>query len=172
MKYLSFLLLLLTVSCSNTEKKTAVGTTATANVLRKEIVNIEYANMPLGQFDFSEKELADYFKGEYKVDKTPVENKYTGAIDTLISFKSRKSIARFYKNSEKIFLDSLNVSDRGFVRMRNNFDIGMGKDDFLSHFKIKNGSYGDSIVITNEENNSVSFLFSNNKLYKIAIMPW
>ncbi|MFC7775169.1 hypothetical protein [Flavobacterium sp. GCM10027622] len=143
-------------------------------VVKTEIINNEFANAPLGEFDFFDKNLSSFFKGTYDVHKTTTVNKYTDGIDTLITFQKRNSSARFYKTNEKVMLDSLNVSDKSFVTLKFGVDIGMNKDEVLNLFKVnKKDSFSDTISIVDDEgSSSVQFIFVDKKLKKMLILPW
>ncbi len=182
---MSFILL---VGCNNVENKKDVDSSliekkvlpakvvATNNtiVLKKEIVNNQFTNAPLGDFNFIKKDLTLFFKGRYNVNKTTTVNKFTGKIDTLITFQNKNSLVRFYKNDEKVILDSLNVSDKNFVKFYLGVDIDMNKDKILNIFEVNNkDSFYDIIsIIDDEGNSSVELSFINKKLNKIIVLPW
>lgn len=175
------------VNCTNLENKKDVKPSpirkeslnnkvvTTGNIaLKNEIINNQFTNAPLGEFNFIDKNLSLFFKGSYDVHKTAKVNEFTGNIDTLINFKKGNSLVRFYKNNEKIMLDSLNVSDKNFVVFNFGVDIDMNKDRVLNIFKAnKNEVFSDTIsIVDEEENSSVKLLFINKKLKKIIILPW
>lgn len=184
MKYYIIVFAYLLISCSNGKNNKpedshitpmpidTLNSNGNKKSLRTEIINNEFANAPLGDFDFHNNILSSYFKEKYRTYNSTVQNDFTDDIDTLIYFQRAKSIVRFYKTKEKIFLDSLNVSDSNFVTLKGGLDIGMQKRDFLSYFKERKELYADTISVTNGENSSVSFLFVNGKLNKILIYPW
>lgn len=170
------------VSCNNVEEKQDTDAlpvqeqmiSKNSAILKNEIINNEFGNAPLGEFNFRDKNLSSFFKGSYNVNKTATVNKFTDGIDTLIVFKKNNSVVRFYKTKEKVMLDSLNVSDRNFVVFNAGVDINMDKDEVLNILKV-NGkdSFSDTIsVINEEENNSVKFIFNDRKLKKVIIFPW
>lgn len=172
------------ISCSNAEKDSVLNHNDLVvnsqhlkavdhqQTFKTEIIDYDFANAPLGDFNFNNKDLSTYFNGEYDIIKTTARNKFTENVDTLISFKRAESSVRFYKTNSKTFLDSLNISDSNFVSLRNNFDIGMSKKDFLNYFKVEEDGYLDSISVTNEENSFVSFLFTKGRLDRILIVPY
>jgi hypothetical protein len=190
MKTLQILMLFIfLVSCNNVDNKKDLNPssvivkkelpakiTATNNniALKKEIINNQFANAPLGEFNFINKDLSLFFKGSYDINKTTTTNKFTGKIDTLITFQYKNSLVRFYKTEEKVMLDSLNVSDKNFVTFNLGVDIDMNKDKFLSTFKVnKKDFFSDTIsIIDDEGNNSIELSFINKKLNKIIILPW
>lgn len=188
MKILQILIIFtILVSCNNSENKKYVNSSPiqkkestndkviTNNiVLKNEIINNQFANAPLGEFNFIDKNISLFFKGNYDINKTTIANKFTGNIDTLIIFQRKNSIVSFYKTKEKVMLDSLNVSDKNFVSFNLGVDIDMNKDEVLNIFKInKNDSFSDTVSVMDDEGNtSVKFLFSDKKLKKIMILPW
>lgn len=149
MKTLQILIIFIfLISCNNADNRKDINSssiiekkdlpakiTATNNIaLKKEIINNKFANAPLGEFNFSNKDLSLFFKGNYDVNKTTTTNKFTGKIDTLITFQNKNSLVRFYKTEEKVMLDSLNVSDKDFVAFNLGVDIDMNKDKFLNTY--------------------------------------
>ncbi|MDQ6528061.1 hypothetical protein [Flavobacterium sp. LHD-85] len=175
-------------SCNNAENKKDINSSplikkknlpskaiSTNNIaFKKEIINNQFANAPLGEFNFINKDLSLFFKGNYDINKTLITNKFTGKIDTLITFQNKNSLVRFYKSEEKVMLDSLNVSDKNFATFNLGIDIDMSKNKFLSIFKTnKKDTYSDTLsIIDDEENSSVELSFINKKLNKIIIRPW
>lgn len=138
--------------------------------IQSQIVNADYSGAPLGKIDL---EFVDELSSEeYQISKTLIESKYSEETDTLIWFKRGNSVVRLYKSKEKIWMDSLDVVDKNFLKFRGGIDIGMPKIDFLKYFNINNEEFGDSISVNNEENNDVYFFFKNKKLMRILILPW
>lgn len=143
-------------------------------ILKNEIINNQFANAPLREFNFIDKNLSSFFKGSYDVNETTTTNKFTDDTNTLIAFQKNNSVVRFYKTKEKVMLDSLNVSDRNFVIFNSGVDINMDKDEVLKIFKV-NGkeTFSDTIsVVDDEGNSSVKFIFKHKKLKKVVILPW
>lgn len=187
MKVLQILIIfILLVSCNNLENKQDIGAlpikeqtnddTVIKNneLLKNEIINNQFANAPLGEFNFIDKKLSSFFKGSYDINKTPTTNKFTSDIDTLIVFQKNNSVVRFYKTKEKVMMDSLNVSDRNFVIFNSGVDINMDKDEVLKIFKVNTKeTFSDTIsVVDDEGNNSAKFIFKDKKLKKVVILPW
>jgi hypothetical protein len=94
----AFIIFIFLVSCNNVEEKQDVdalpsqeqGSPKVINsvILKNEIINNQFANAPLGEFNFFDKNLSSFFKGSYDVNKTTTTNKFTDGIDTLIVFQS------------------------------------------------------------------------------------
>lgn len=176
------------VSCKNVENKKDIELLKIENndtlnrnqitieniTYKKEIIDNEFANMPLGEFDFIDKDLSQFFTQSYEEFITFKVNKYTNDIDTLITFKKGNSVVRFTKTTDKILLDSLNVSENNFVKFKPKLEIGMYKNEVLKLFEVNpKYSFSDSISIIDDEGSaSVQFYFKENKLKKILVLPW
>jgi hypothetical protein len=145
-----------------------------STVLNIEIINNQFANQPLGDYNFDSENLFLYFKGSYDVHKEPVQNEFSSNIDTLITFQKKNSFVKFHKTNEKVLFDSMNVTDKNFVIFSLGVDIDMDKDQFLEKFKVtKKESFSDTILIVDDEGStSVKVIFTNNKLKNIIILPW
>lgn len=193
MKLISIgIVFILLVSCKNIENNKNVKTTSIRSkdslsnklskdsillkkdVLIDEILNNEFANTPLGEFDFINYNLSTFFTGNCDLLKQTTVNKYTNEIDTLIVFKKRNSVVRFYKTREKVMLDSLDVSEQKFVRFNLGLDISMNKKEILNLFNVNStSSFADTIAIVDEEaTTSVKLIFIENKLKRIIVLPW
>jgi hypothetical protein len=160
-------------STNTSETKDSTSIIDKKDSLRVEIINNNFANAPFGVFEFKEKNLSKCFKEKYDIQNSTIKNKYSEDIDTLIYFKGKKSIVKFYKTREKIFLDSMNVSEKNFILIKGGLDIGMNKKDFLNYFKCSQLKYSDSISVINDEgNNAINFIFLKDKINKITILPW
>ncbi len=153
------------------DEKLELDSLATLNFI--EIENNEFANSPLGSFNFNNSNLVNFFKGNYELRHEIIKNRYVDLMDTLILFKRNNSIVRFYKTKEKILLDSLAVDEGNFVVLKNNIDIGMSKQRFSEIFYLSTLQLSDSVIVSNDEGSSqLSILFKNGKIAKIYKMPW
>lgn len=173
MKVEGGVLLLFTIilnACSriNTAEKISVN-----RQIQHEIINSRFSNHPLGDIAKEEKGLTSSFAGMQFPSRIPIQNIYNGEMDTLLAYRNRNSLVRFYKSSEKILLDSLDIRDSNFIRMMGGLDIGMSKPDFLRYFQAVGNEFGDSIAVIDEERTvPVHFYFKEDKLVRIQILHW
>lgn len=135
-----------------------------------EIINKDFANMPLGYDQFKEAYFNILFNGRYNIYKYPIKNKYADHIDTLIYIKKGNSVAKFYKTIDKMMLDSLSIEDSNFTNFIRKIDVGYSKAALLAEFgAIDRKTYGDSINIVNDEyDGEVTIYFDKkNRVKKI-----
>ncbi|MFC2096303.1 hypothetical protein ACFLQ3_01220 [Bacteroidota bacterium] len=143
-------------------------TSQNAIVEYKSMSQKEFLERPFG-FDESIENFLNIVKPKFQTQKLLRKNKhYPEKTDTIYQFRYKKSEIFFYKTHQgQEFLLAGKVLNKQ-INLKNNIQVGITKDDFISKFSDEINFKADSLQMIGE-GTKYTFIFQEGKLYRINI---
>jgi hypothetical protein len=132
-------------------------------------INDEFAQKPF-MTNPSPDNISSILKDQFSIEKRPIKNKHSEAIDTLLIYKSKKSEFVFLKTIDKVLFTKATITDCKIV-LASGIKVGLSKTEFIKTLKISKDLWTNDplIIVDSSEYFYHSFYFKNNVLFKIIL---